>query len=854
MLLIKITVMKQRVHYLIGFIIALLPYAGITQTDYFLRAGGNITTLADWGINGDGSGTNPTDFVSSDNWHITNNNSSITLSAAWNLDAGASVFIGDGLASNTLVIGTGGSMPNDPVITINDLATLDIETNYTLPATADPQTGSTVIFGSNAPNLGLVYASNLYNAVIADDIVLTTNGIVVDGTLTINAGITFSLNSLAITVKALDCVGQLDGGATGNSAMTINGEGGTIRFKPGGQRLSRLSISLAPNTSTLTLASDLTIDGTANSSFSAGRFEIGANQLFLNGRVTFANSTNFGFIGSSNSHISIGATSAVGLTNSLRMVSGSNTLGRLTMNRTGTVVTIGAAMEITDVLTVSAGTVASGGNITLNADATQAAAVAALCSTCAVTGSVTVESFLGASAWPGGNGGWGLYGSNGVSGKTIANWETQVPMTCNGCIYGPTAAGNFTSVQGWDNTACDFITNLTSATALSPGKGFWVYMATGFPTSNLSWSFSGTLAQGNVVQTVDYGGPCTTYTGLDGYNLLANPYASPISWDAVSASNTDITEFVYYYTEGNSSASYQAGFGGTGTGANVIPAGQGFFVDNQIFGTGSVTFNESHKIPGNNTTLLWKGPRPVTSVNNHNAFRLHVDGALDKDDALFRMKPSASFEYSKKEDGIKVFETPGYGGSSPNIYSKYTSISSQDPVSGRYMSINNFPPSSKRTIIPILVRVSTTGSYTLDASDYDNYQSCIVVRDKLTNVYADLKVAPYVFTISDTTSTPRFELIVCENGGGVVSVNDLYSSENISIGKDSEGPVVKTDFDKPTDAVISVYNLLGQQLKEVKVSGAQTTTHINDANLNNQVIIIKVTADNHSVSKKLLVD
>lgn len=843
--------MKQFVHRII-VLLTILFSQNVKATDYYLQAGGSITTLSSWGINTDGSGTSPASFAGTDTWIITNN-ASVSLTSAWGIGAGSTILVGDGASATTFIISTGGSITNNGSINmiIQDLATLDIETSFTFNiAATDPQTGSTIIFGTNAPDVEAL-SSVYYNLVIADNVQIISNGVTVTGTLTVNPGITFSLNGFAITAAGIDCDGELDGGSSGNSGVTINGAGGNIKFTPGGQRLSDFIVNLSSASNTLVLGSNLLVDlNTPVFNLTNGKLDISGFEFDNNGSTNF--NSNGRLIANSASTFSMGGSSLI--IGSLRMEAGANTLGSLYMNRTGRTLTLATAMVVTNLVTVSAGTLASAGFLTLNADATQAAAVAALCSTCAVTGSVTVESFLGASAWPGGNGGWGLYGSNGVSGKTIANWETQVPMTCNGCIYGPTAAGNFTSVQGWDNTACDFLTNLTNATALTPGKGFWIFMASGFPTSNLNWSFNGTLAQGDVVQTVDFGGPCTTYTGLDGFNLLANPYASPVSWDAISADNTDVTDIVYYYTNGNSSASYQAGFGGTGTGANVIPAGQGFFVDNQIFGTGSVTFKESHKIPGNNTTLLWKGPRPVTSVNNHNAFRLHVDGALDKDDALFRMKPSASFEYSKKEDGIKVFETPGYGGSSPNIYSKYTSISSQDPISGKYMSINNFPPSSSRKVIPILVRVSTTGSYTLDASDYDNYQSCIVVRDKLTNVYADLKVAPYVFTISDTTSTPRFELIVCENGGGVVSVNDLYSSENISIGKDTEGLVVKTDFDKPTDAVISVYNLLGQQLKEVKVSGAQTTTHINDANLNNQVIIIKVTADNHSVSKKLLVD
>jgi hypothetical protein len=376
---------------------------------------------------------------------------------------------------------------------------------------------------------------------------------------------------------------------------------------------------------------------------------------------------------------------------------------------------------------------------------------------------------------------------------------------------------------------------------MSPGKGFWTYMSTGFGGSsgNLNWAFTGTLKQGplSVATTQNFG--CTgAITGADGYNLVANPYPAPISWTKLEALNTGNynTSVSYFPLNSGVMSSYAAGLGGTGTAQDVIPAGQGFYVEDQQ-GGGNLNFDESVK----------------TEFNNHNAFRLRVSGQYDKDDALLTINPNASLNYEKKNDARKIFNTPGYGGGQAT-YSKYTTVSTQAP-GGEYMAINYIPPTNYSLSIPVLVRVSTTGSYTLDANDFDNYQSCIVIRDKLTNIYTDLKANNYVFNINDTTNTPRFELFVCANGSAPLGVKELFANSNISISSDKTGPLVTTSFETPTDAVISVYNILGEKITaDIKVSGTQTTTRINNLNLHSQVAIIKVTAANQSVSKRIIVE
>jgi hypothetical protein len=224
-----------------------------------------------------------------------------------------------------------------------------------------------------------------------------------------------------------------------------------------------------------------------------------------------------------------------------------------------------------------------------------------------------------------------------------------------------------------------------------------------------------------------------------------------------------------------------------------------------------------------------------------------VLGAYDHDDAVFQVRPNTSFYRDKRGDALKLFSNPN------GIYNpKYTSISSKDP-NGEDLAINSFPSASTTMTIPLLVKVSSNGSYTLHASEFDNYESCIVIKDKLTGVLTDLKVKDYVFNIKDTTSTPRFELLVCANGAGPVSVKEFFASSNISINHDAEGVLVKTNYSDDTKSIVSAYNLIGQKIMDdVTMEGKQSLRlPINDKQ---QVVLIKVVNDKENLTKKVLMD
>jgi hypothetical protein len=501
-------------------------------------------------------------------------------------------------------------------------------------------------------------------------------------------------------------------------------------------------------------------------------------------------------------------------------------------------------------------TLASGGKITLRSTNALTARVGQLLGTANITGNVTVETLI-----PGGTAGWANLGVRGVTSQTVGTWDTfassgganGVPMTCQGCTYDVfSTGGDFHSIQGYLETTNEYDTNVVASTPLSPGTGFWVYVASNLTTANdMTLINTGSLVQGTVNVPV-------TSTIL-GDNLVANPYPSPIDWDKLEVyGNNGNTLFndpsAYVWVAdlnggAGSMTSYNTSFQSDPGGvSNIIAGGQGFYVSNVSAGN-PLEFDETLKATQNTNAnpLL----RPAANPNKGKTFRLRVKGSIDGDVAGFRVHANAKLNKDRL-DAIKMFATPGYAGWGPT-YSKYTTISSQDSQ-GKDYSINSVPLLTQDLTIPVLVRVSTTGSYTITLED-NEISSCIKLRDKLTNTETDLTAGSYVFTINDTTSVPRFELFMCRDESvNPTSIKEVTKEERVAIGQDIQGAFVMYDLDKGVDVTISAYNIVGQKLMNdipVRGTGEMGTQRLN-LDVHNQVVIIKVAGEQNVTTKKIV--
>jgi hypothetical protein len=372
-------------------------------------------------------------------------------------------------------------------------------------------------------------------------------------------------------------------------------------------------------------------------------------------------------------------------------------------------------------------------------------------------------------------------------------------------------------------------------------------------TSDLAVIDFGTIVQGTQPVSLTKLSLCV---GDLGSNLVANPYPSPITWSGFSAANSsniaNLTNGYYCWNADNNA--YAQFVGGTGiNGANdTISAGQGFYL--VVTGTGGTfNFTESCKVSGGNTST-----RPLLRQANNigQVFKLVLQSPNDgeNDETAFRIHQDATFGYDREWDMQKYFATPGYLGY-PGAYTKYSTISSRDAQNFDY-GIQSLPILTNTVSIPVLVKVSGPGSYTIAPQDVAQLSGCVILHDKLANVNHDLKTGSYVFTISDTTSSPRFELLLCkESNPNPNSVLEYGLTGNqVKVVKDANGTFVNTHFTSSTKAVISVYNIVGQKISEdITVEGAETSTRVNTG-ASNQVVFVKVTTAEAVYTRKIITE
>ena len=807
---------------------------------YNLKAGGTYTNPAHWGTDATGTVGSPASFAGANNWNFTSNNANVVLNAPWSLPVNAIVNFGNGTtAFNAIITASNvfnsGSQPtlkvkNNCTLTVQadqNFSTNPLKTQFLIGSVCEYALGSTRIQGLSINSL-----------LLSTDIEILNNALLTATNVIIGAGVTFSvINDATITITGtISGSGNFYGDASSNTTIKLTGTGnvGNISFR-NDNMLANLNLSLGSSSSSVNLASDF-YPNNGSLTLASGIFNIGSNVVALDA-INLA-ITGGSFATTSTSTLIIGLGSGVISSGSLLFASTSNTIGVLEVNNTGFNISLGSPLYIYERVAVLDGTLTSGGNLNITASNGHYGYVDQVGTSGAIAGNVVVNSFF-----PSGNTGWCLLGANGVTGQTINDMQNKFFVTCQDCTYDPSAAGNFTSVQGYDETSCTYVTNTSTASSLSPGVGYWVYLGTTSGVSaNMTWNYTGPIQQGPLTLNTTASGAC----GNQGFNLVANPYPSPISWTNLynlSANSMNFNDVVYTYKRSGVAATFQSGGASTGGGTDEIPPGQGFFVQNIIFSPATLDFDEAVKTT-NNTTNLSKG---ASTLSQKNAFRLNVLGSYDHDDAVFQVRPNTSFYRDKHGDALKLFSNPN------GIYNpKYTSISSKDP-NGEDLAINSFPSASTTMTIPLLVKVSSNGSYTLHASEFDNYESCIVIKDKLTGVLTDLKVKAYVSNIKDTTSTPRFELLVCANGAGPVSVKEFFASSNISINHDAEGVLVKTNYSDDTKSIVSAYNLIGQKIMDdVTMEGKQSLRlPINDKQ---QVVLIKVVNDKENLTKKVLMD
>ncbi|MBS4042388.1 MAG: hypothetical protein KGZ59_01050, partial [Chitinophagaceae bacterium] len=312
-------------------------------------------------------------------------------------------------------------------------------------------------------------------------------------------------------------------------------------------------------------------------------------------------------------------------------------VGNLTNNNTGGTVTFSGSgfCNITETLAfgnVNSRTLAAAGRIVLKSTSINNTARVAdltnagLNSGNTISGNVTTERFL-----PLGKKAYRQLASGVTTTNFISNnWQQGIYITgstsgANGFDATQTGQPNmFTYTPGAANFTA--IPN-TNATNLNAKTGYRVFVMGNRTASNLTVNPGPGIGQPNdnmnAATTISATGTiltgAQTYTGAElasnvsDYALIANPYWSPVDWDAVTKNNVANTYWIWDPSIGNRGAytSWTTGSGASGGGSinQHIQPGQAIFV--QTSGASpSITFNEANKTSTFSNTFRPSGLSP----------------------------------------------------------------------------------------------------------------------------------------------------------------------------------------------------------------------------------------------------
>lgn len=739
---------------------------GVVSPIFYYNGVGPVDALTSWGTNTNGSGANPSNFTSNGQFFNLINTSSVNfnnmLLSSWTIGGtGSKLTIGTGTSAIQVIIPTTNTFitAGTTSLALTNQATLTIQNTSFPTSRLQYSTGSTVEYAQSGGTVSIPGTPH-HNIILSGGGVRQASGVLtVGGNLAINSSNLLLSNS---PLGNLNLNGTVSGSGlmlTGNSRITINGTGalGTLNFGTGATSLSinRLDLNRTSSGSVI-LGTNLTISGV--SSLTNGELNLNGNKLTMNGAITFPSSGNGAFIGSTTSSITIGGVGSI--TNNLLLSQSSSStkaIKELILNRSGANLTLGNSIEAWGSITPTVGTINTGGNLTLKADGSNKGRIGQIGSSGALTGNVTVEVFK-----PAGVTGWVNLCSGGVIGNNMNSWNSSFAITCSVCPDGWTVGSNtFTSIYDYDETAA--VNNaadpahyielgVTPASKPIDSKtGYWVYLGNGFPnTSAITIPLTGNVNTGNLTSI-----PLSLTGGAsseNGWNLISNPYPSPIVANQITGSNFNTATMIGYDPDTDSNVPF--------SGSAIIPMGQAIMVQ-ATSGGANLTPQESWKsATADNSSIL----KLASTSSNYYYDDFLIDVTSNVVPRNFFTQAYFAFgnNFTTGYDLTECPSFPGQESTTPRFYAK---------TSGMNLLRTGLPNISGSVTIPLILETGFTGLYTFNPVNLNHLPTgaCVILHDIVNNVNHDLKSGAYITNIASGATTPQFELIITVNQTNLTS-------------------------------------------------------------------------------------
>ncbi|GAA5022735.1 hypothetical protein GCM10011506_00350 [Marivirga lumbricoides] len=646
------------------------------------------------------------------------------------------------------------------------------------------------------------------------DFISNSNSALQDATFTFS-GLTNITGTTTPTFGDISVTGTLNPMANFNvngdlvNDGVLNSSSGTVTFGgnttiSGSQPVTFNNIDIT-NSLTASASQDLTVIGNISNS---GSFNANEGRVIFGGTTSISgtspnfhsieitgtlNSPNTLFVSGNfvNNGIFNNGNGTVDMTGSgTRSIGGSSALDLFNLNvRGGTINNNNTAVSLINGVTIGANTIfdvdgsGSGNLILQSTSSTEAAYVGIIPSSSSVTGDITVERYFNVGRYY-------RYLGSPITDATVADWQEEIPISGNfddpstGTYDGKTINSSNPSLFYYDAANSEYVDYPSSGTAASNpienGRGYTPFLRNS--TSNIIGSVKGTLKQQAASLPVDFSG-----VPAESWNLVANPYAAPIDWDALGWTKVNVFDEVHVpIAESGGFATYIAGVGANG-GSQYIASGQAFWVRTSAASPSLSTVEEVKSV--DQSPVYFRGTNPLET------FRVKLVSSTFSDEVVFALRDNATFSYDPEVDAVRKL----------NTNNKYTfSSRSEDNLNLKINSIPKLSNSNCSVTIPFIMEsVSRTGNFTLSfegVSNLTKYYSVDIIDNFTGNIIHLSSNDSYSFQVNSdrlSKNPERFSMILnnraapslgsldalstCEGEDAIYTLTDLNPSFTYSI-------------------------------------------------------------------------
>ena len=409
------------------------------------------------------------------------------------------------------------------------------------------------------------------------------------------------------------------------------------------------------------------------------------------------------------------------------------------------------------------------------------------------------------------------------------------PATTPTRFYNYDTATNFYNVEG--NPA---------GTPFTVGKGYLIRMPNTNPLSGYDVG-STTLTYPGVFTGVPNNGvinvPITAGATGFRYNLVGNPYPSPIEMSTFVSENLLKIESTLYFwrktngatnTNGSSYCTWIAGtYAGNGNAqsfnpAGVIQTGQGFFVEAKS-GAASITFNNTQRV--SNTANQFFRTNQVAEPSKI---------WLNATNSAGNFSQMAVTYFDGATIGVDAFDAK---------YINDSGYALTSSINGGEYTIQGRPAFDVNDVVALNFKTAVAGDYTIAIDHVEglfNSGQTVFLKDNLLNTVVNLIEGSYSFASAYGTFNSRFEVMYQST---LAVTNPKFTANSVIAF--SENGEIRINSGTTIMALVRVYDLQGRLLAEKKQINSSETKLPTTAS--NQVLLVEITAANGSkITKKII--